>query len=162
MKQLLLDVKNRLATSTVLKYIDTDWGQMDLQSPPVMYPCVLVDIVQGQFDDETGGFQIGILILSVKVSDLMLSPGSKMASAKQKDNALLIFDYLSEINRLLHGWSGSDNYGPLTRVSITKSARQDGIKEYVINYKVQFTDDSAVENTNTIKKTSITVQMEKQ
>jgi|WetSurMetagenome_2_1015567.scaffolds.fasta_scaffold14226_3 hypothetical protein len=162
MKQLLLDVKNRLSSSSSLKHIDTDWGQLDLLTPPVSYPCALVDIVQGQFEDESEGFQIGILTLSVKIADVTLSPGSKSASLSQKDKALSIIDSISEVNWLLHGWSGSDHYGPLTRVSIMKNARQDGIREYVVSYKVQITDDSGIEQGKTIKKNTVTFQLEKE
>ncbi len=159
MKQLLLDVKNRLATSSILKHSDTDWGQLDLLTPPVTYPCALVDIVQGNFEDEAQGFQTGSLIISVRIADVPLSPGSKSASVAQKDKALTIFDAIKDVNELLHCWSGSDHYSPLSRIGFSKTSRQDGIREYVVNYKVQLTDTSGVDEGKTIEKSKITVQL---
>lgn len=145
MKQLLTDIKTRLTQVAELKYIDTDWGQLDIPNPPVKFPCALVDIMQGSFSDQAHGSQTGLLEISVRIAYMPLSPGSTGANTDQQSKALLIFDLIASINSSLHCWhQAGSNYGPLTRTAIRKAKRLDGIREYQVNYRVDLKDSSAV------------------
>ncbi len=44
MKQYITALRNQLATIASLKHIDTDWGQLNLEQPPVQYPCALLTV----------------------------------------------------------------------------------------------------------------------
>ncbi|MXV37691.1 hypothetical protein GO491_03200 [Flavobacteriaceae bacterium Ap0902] len=46
MKALLLQLQERIAEISDIKYVDEDWGQLDYYSPnmPVQWPCCLIDI----------------------------------------------------------------------------------------------------------------------
>lgn len=44
MKNIFLDIQNKLSNITELKYIDKNWGQLLYEQPPVKFPCALLDI----------------------------------------------------------------------------------------------------------------------
>lgn len=157
MKQLISDVLTRLADTGKLQYIDSDNGQLDIPQPPVKYPCALVDISASQPSDMSGSKQINVVTLQVRVADLVLSPGSMAASPAQKERALGMFDLIDVVNARLHGWHGSPHYGPLTKSGFKKVYRQDGLREFVVMYRVQVTDSSAVAELTRTKVNSIRV-----
>lgn len=64
MKQLIIDIQNRLASLPELKYIDIDWGQIDYyDQPPVKYPCALIEIRQADYSNEGQHVQYGTVII---------------------------------------------------------------------------------------------------
>lgn len=44
MKPYINALLTRLGTVSALKTIDTNWGQLAYEQPPVQFPCALVDI----------------------------------------------------------------------------------------------------------------------
>lgn len=45
MKQIFLSIQDYLAEQvTNLKYIDKNWGQLNIPQPPVQWPCCLIDV----------------------------------------------------------------------------------------------------------------------
>ncbi len=145
MKELIDDIKTRLSAVTQLKTIDEDWGQLDYysNSPPVKFPCALVDIDQVPWSDEGKLVQIGIASVSIRVADQRLTNTNVKAPTAQKTKALAFFDLVMYIHQKLHGWSGANNNGPLTRRMYRKVKRDDGIREVELIYTVEITDDSA-------------------
>ncbi|MEI6683445.1 MAG: hypothetical protein WCO44_12485 [Bacteroidota bacterium] len=147
MKTLIADLKTRLAQVPTIRYIDEDWGQLDYYSPnpPAKWPCALIDISQVQWTSQGQHIQTGMVQLSIRVADVRLANTNAKAPESQRTAAASIFDLLYSINEKLHGWTageGSD-YGPLTRVSTRRIAREDGIREFEIIYSVQLFETSA-------------------
>lgn len=157
MKQLIIDIKQRLSTVQTLKYIDTDWGQLDKLNPPVGWPCALVDILDGEYTNEGSHTQIGVLTVQISVADVIASPSSNGASAGQKERALSVFDLIRDVNAALHGWHGSPHYGSLTKQKFKRRPRPDGVRQYLLTYKVRLTDSSAKPEPPTLKVRSVRI-----
>ena len=151
MEQLLTDIQNRLAAAPMpadyaqqrkndrlFEYIDLDWGQCDFytgQMPPVKFPCALLDINAATYSNEGRLVQIGIVTVQVRILDLVLSNSSAQAPDGQRAKAARLFALLNETNRLLHGFHGN-GYGPLTRQTLTRVKRRDGLKEFALMFSV--------------------------
>ena len=145
MKQLIADLKTRLATVAAIRYIDEDWGQLDYYSPnqPVKWPCVIIDINQAAWGNQGEHVQIGLAQISIRVADMKLSNTNAKAPSSQQTAAASIFDLLTSIHAALHGWTADSASGPLTRTLTRKVNRDDGIREFEMIYSVQLFDDSA-------------------
>jgi hypothetical protein len=69
---------------------------------------------------------------------------SAKAPLNQKKRAFDIFTLLNDVYKKLHGWHAvNSHYGTLTRRNFQKTNREDGLKEYRLNYTVQLTDIKA-------------------
>ena len=161
MKKLIADLKTRLSTVPEIRYIDEDWGQLDYYSPnqPVKWPCAIIDISQATWGNQGLHVQIGLVQVSIRVADMKLSNTNLKAPASQQEAAASIFDLLSSIHAVLHGWAGDSTYGPLTRTLTRRVNRDDGIREFEMIYSVQIIDDSAKINFDTTPATpQVTVQ----
>lgn len=158
MEKLLTDIQNRLAGASMpaeyaqtrkndrlFEYVDLDWGQCDFyagQMPPVKFPCALLDINSATYSNEGRGVQIGIITIQVRILNMILSNSSAQVPKGQRNKAARMFALIRATNRLLHGFHG-EGYGQLTKQTITRVKRPDGLKEYALTYSVQITDDSA-------------------
>lgn len=131
-----------------LKYIDEDWGQLDYyqENPPVKFPCVLLELQQANWRNQSQKVQDGVLSISIRVADIRLSNTSLRAPAVQKDRAAAIWLILQNIHTALHGWRPGrfPEFGVLTRVSSRRVKRDDGIREFEVVYTTQCSDSSAV------------------
>lgn len=146
MQKLLTDIKTRLLEKVpALRYIDEDWGQLDYYSPdhPVKWPCVLIDIDQVQWRNQTKHIQDGIGQVSVRIADMKLGNTNVKAPANQKTAAGNILTVMEQAYKFLHGWTGDRRYGPMTRISTRKIKRDDGIREFEMLFAVQLVDSSA-------------------
>ena len=145
METLIKDIQNRLTEIPQLKYIDVDWGQLDYyDSPPVKYPCCLLDIVQGDFTDAGNLAQIGLIGVEIRLVDLLHTNTSAKAPEGQKNRAFDVLRLLTEIYKKLHGWHGlKSNYGTLTRRNFSRVNREDGLKEYRMLFLTEITDQKA-------------------
>lgn len=158
MKKLINDVIARLGDAKqiptvpprkndrLFEYVDIDWGQVDFYGdwpPPVKFPCSLIDIVASDYSNEGRLLQMDIVQMQVRIVEMVLSNSSYRAPGNQKEAAFRPFDLIWATNRLLHGWTGGKHYGPLTKLSMQKINRKDGLREYRLMYSVQLTDSSA-------------------
>jgi hypothetical protein len=151
MKQLLTDIQNRLAAAIhddkkLFAHVDLDWGQVDFYSdmPPVKFPCALIDVQSVEYSNEGQLIQLGQATVQIRIVDMILSHTSAGAPAEQREKASRIFDTLRETHRLLHGWTGTPtSYGKLTRKTLARVRRRDGLHEYTLAFEVVITDDSA-------------------
>ena len=147
----------------LFEYVDLDWGQCDFypgQTPPVKFPCALLDINAATYSNEGNLTQIGIITVQVRILDMVLNNSSAMAPVDQQKRVARMFTLITETNKLLHGFHGA-GYGPLTKQTLTRVKRRDGLKEFVLTYSVQLTDTSAAPAYRLIKVTPV-VQAEMQ
>ena len=143
MKQILINIQNRLAEISELRYIDEDWGQIDYYSPnmPVKWPCCLIDIQSGQFSNISKDAtkrpkdrQNGLFSVKITLANMKLTNTSYLAPQTQKDNAWAIFDLVEKIHEKLHGFSPDNNCEKMLRSSFGRTQRDDGVQEYAVIY----------------------------
>ncbi len=165
MELIITDIENKLMEGVPsLKYVDQDWGQMDFfQSPPVKYPCVLIDIQSGEYSDKGDLTQQGSITVILRVYDLKLSNSSGRAPINQKKEARKIWQLMAEINKSLHGQNFlQEGNGVPMRKSFRRIKREDGCIQTDMYYTIQFTDDSCAPVVQKTEATpSITVSLTK-
>jgi hypothetical protein len=169
MEALLSALIARLDTLTLtgvptskLDYIDVDWGQLDNydRQPPVKFPCALLDIRALNYSNTGNLGQIGIIDVEVRLADLILSNSSAGAPATQKAQAMRIFRLTEAVFKHLHGWETPalpnpqspipQLFGPLTRLSATRTKRTDGIKEMRMVFRAQLVEMGAHRTPQTV------------
>ena len=143
MKQVIQNIQDRLTQAVPeLKYVDQDWGQMDLYAnPPVKYPCALIDIQSAQYTNDGNFIQQGTATVVIRLFDLKLSNSSQGAPENQKENAKKIWQLIEDVNKALHGQNFlQEGYGLPMREQMRRTKRKDGCYQTELYYSVQFTD----------------------
>lgn len=144
MEVILSKIQERLSAEVKeLKYIDEDWGQMDVMQPPVKYPCAIIDIPEGNYTNNGELVQQGTLTVVVKCYNLKLTNSSAKAPQRQKDYNKQFWALQKKINMMLHGVDFiGDNYGVPIRTGFRKVKREDGITAIELYFSIQLTDSS--------------------
>lgn len=126
-----------------IKYISTDWGQLDYYAPehPVKYPCALVSIDTASYSNNGRSQQMAEATAIVKIATLRLGNVSNMAPQLHKDNGQKIFDTLEGIVQLLHGYSPTINCSALIRTLQKRVKRDDGVEMYEIHFSLMVKDN---------------------
>jgi hypothetical protein len=144
MKQLLIAVINQLGTIDSLEYVGENTGQLNTERPAVQFPCALIDIESIEWSDVGELHQKGLCELSVTVANLNFGNTSLYAPDNQKDDGFFIHQVIEDVYKALQGWTPLDSgVSMLTRKSMSKVMRSDGIQEYRINYALVMNDDLA-------------------
>ncbi|EGV44320.2 hypothetical protein BZARG_771 [Bizionia argentinensis JUB59] len=145
MDPIIKSIQDRIDTLPGVKYVDEDWGQLDYYSPnfPVQWPCVLIDISGGQFDNigrdraaNPVNRQTADATVSLTFANLKLTNSSGRAPQAQKDLAFSIWKLQEDVHALVHGWKPAENTGALIRRGFTRVKRDDGVQEYTVRYNM--------------------------
>ena len=147
MQTLVNDLRERIDSLALFKYIDEDWGQLDDYStnPPTKWPTALVDVVEAKPSNVGSLVQLLELTVLIRVAALRLSPSSQRATATQRTNSEKVFELCQTLQTSLHGWhKANSHYGTLTRVGLRRNKRDDGIREYQLLFKTTLKDASAI------------------
>lgn len=148
-KSVLTAIETALKPNPNIRYVNEDWGQLDFyDQPPVLFPCVLLECEAVDFTSTGRRSQQAKGSVAVRVADVKMinQPNAKVLSSTTTEERFAFFDLLNEINKELHGLSGVD-FTPLSRRSMNRARRDDGIREFVLVYDVAYVDNSAVGTT---------------
>lgn len=149
MTDILQAINNKLNEVSELRYIDENWGQLDLYGPqiPVQWPCALVDFNTGQFSNIGRDYrrtpqnrQEGTLTVEITIANLKLTNSSNKAPSFQKENAFGIWNLINKVHEILQGWSPVENAGVLIRTTFNKVRRDDGVQEFRVIYSIGLHD----------------------
>lgn len=136
MEKPFVDIQNRLMDKVkALKYIDEDWGQLELPNPPVQWPCSLIDCDDMDVSQAGAHTMVDKLTIVIRVADIRFSNTSAQAPPFQKEKAYELFTIMSKIIEVLHGWTGTPElYGRLQRTGQRRIRRKDGVRLYEIYF----------------------------
>jgi hypothetical protein len=147
---IFLNVQNRLSELPELKFIDQDLGQLEIdevgeRESPVAFPCSLFDIAEIRYTDNSFNSQQGEGILEVRLALLAYSAATHYyKDNKHKQNALAYYNIEHRVNKLLQGWSNSEYFNPLSRMSAQTERRKDNIRVRVLRYSFGFVENTAM------------------
>ncbi|TYB74574.1 hypothetical protein ES675_00070 [Bizionia algoritergicola] len=148
MDAVIQNIQDKVSTLPI-PYVDEDWGQLDYYSPnfPVKWPCVLIDVTNAQFDNlgqDKGAApvnrQTANTMVSLTIANLKLTNTSQRAPQNQKNAGFSIWKLQKDIHALIHGWRPAEWTGKLTRVSMQRIKRDDGVQEYTVVYSLGMTN----------------------
>lgn len=150
MKEILNAIQEQIATAVpAVKYIDENWGQLDLYGPeiPVKWPCVLIDLNQAQFTNIGRNNNVlppnrqqGTVVIELTVAALKLTNTSFRAPKTQQFHGFEIWEIAKEIHQKLHGWQPVGYSGGMIRTGISKVRRDDGVQEVRLLYSLGLND----------------------
>jgi hypothetical protein len=145
MLKVFIDIQNRLmAKVPALRYVDEDWGQLDYETPPVSFPCALIDCENMSVSQSGRHTMIDALTIVVRVADLRMSNTSGKAPEAQKEKAFALLDTIADVVRALHGWTGApESYGRLQRTAQKRTTLKNGIRIYDITFQCAAYNQSA-------------------
>jgi len=132
-----------------LKYIDEDWGQLDLYGAeiPVQWPCALISFSGANFSNMGTNVkavpvnrQEGTATLEIILATLKLTNSSHRAPVLQKNKAWEIWGIVKKVHEALHGWNPEPGSGKLIRTNMGRVRRDDGIQEIRVTYTVGLHD----------------------
>lgn len=138
-----LAVQNRISTKVpAIKWIDQDLGQLEFYSvkPPVLFPCILLDIVDVQYTDNSLNSQIATATLEVRLAVTSYHHSAHITPLNRTQRALEY--YL--VNQALHGWCDGNYFAPLSRKSSQTEKREDALRVRPLKYEFAFMDDTAM------------------
>ena len=150
-------------------FIDQELGQMEYHNgdnrPPVLWPCVLIDIEDADFENIGENAQTGVLRLCLRIGFPPFSATSAATPAPYKNKALEYYNLEYNLHQAMQGWSPdtvtvddttnpvttadlSNIYGHMIRIKAMTEQRSDMIRVRAITYTLSM-DDYSTEDTVT-------------
>lgn len=146
MESILKSIQNKLGTEvTDLKYVDENWGQLDLYGPeiPVQWPCSLITLNSANYSNlgtdvsaKPMNRQEATVSVELTFAKLKLTNTSFRTPAFQKDKAWEIWEIVRKAHEVLHGWNPAVNCGKMIRMGMSSVRRDDGVQEIRVVYSV--------------------------
>jgi len=105
-----------------LRWVDMNLGQMNMEHPPVSYPCVLVDLSYIKHSNTGRGSQLGYATLEIELFFNVNSPSNNTAPQAMQEQAFQHFDIVEKVNQAISGLSG-ETFSTLNRTDTKRNAQ---------------------------------------
>ena len=125
LKDLLQELIETLSGIKELRYVATDWGQLDYEQPPVQWPCALIDIPGLQCSGLSGASLMNEGTVTIQLVNQPPQRTSARAPKAQQDANMVLFGLIDRIYELLHGVD-SERHTPLVLKSVRVHDTQTG------------------------------------
>lgn len=158
MKQIFLSIQSRLASSaSSLKYIDKNWGQLNLPQPPIKFPCCLIDIDSIDYSMGTLSTRLANASIILTIADHHSVRSSALAPAK--NNSYDILDLLEVIISALDGWRVPNTTQSLVRTRLAKAYSDQSYDVYSLTFSTAWVEHIQQEGQTVKASPSISVQL---
>lgn len=147
MKELYEAIATRLLDEVEeIACVDIEQGQLsalDENNRPVLpLPCALIDIAYTNCEDQGGDMQLVKARIVVRLAFPVQQPTDSLSVDRRREAALAYMDTVDEVYKALQGYD-SDNFSPLSRISMTPDNRYRGIKVMNLTFETTFVDETA-------------------
>lgn len=132
-------IMQQLQSITELKWIDIDMGQLDLEHPPVDFPCALIDVENIDYSDASEGTEIGDTLIAIKIAQLCITESNHRTPTIYKQQGAAQFNLIKEVHKKLKGFQG-ESFAPLRRTRLEK-VKKVFPKSYTLYYSTSLFDD---------------------
>jgi len=140
MNELLQALQTLLAGVEALKYIDADWGQLNLEQPPVKYPCAVIGIESAEYGNMGNHAQQGAVRFSVTIAQQRLNRTNAGAKSETKERAAEFWTLYHDVSDALHCRPlGIENFGSPVRTEMRHSVNR-GLDLIEIIFTVAYRD----------------------
>lgn len=132
-------------------YAAEDWGQLDYYEgrPPVTFPCVLYDICEATYTNRSMNAQDVRGKVRLRIADYR--PTNVSSKSPDALKIFKMYDLFRNVYVAVQGLSG-ETFSPLTRTSLQRVYREDGIREFLMDFEFEAIDNDAVKRTKTVKR----------
>lgn len=129
MKQYFTALKERLSSVSTLRTVDVEWGQLNYEQPPVLFPCALIDMSSTSIaavKPDSVNVQASVNIL---VADLRYN--------RQQSTAFDIYQTIEDVAQKLQGWTDG-RFRQLSLISIAPVSDAPGFSAYQLQFSTSF------------------------
>ena len=159
MKQIFLSIQDRLSTMVpALRYIDKNWGQLNIPQPPVQWPCCLIDLANIDYSQTSSLDRLATATINIVVADQHTVRSS--AKAPSISDAYDILDVLEAIMEALEGWRVQDTTQTLTRSNLAKTYSDRSYDVYTLTFTTAWVERPNNEGGTVKASPSISVQLQ--
>lgn len=152
METIFKSVAAKLKTITELKWIDHDFGQLELENPPVNYPCALIDVPDILFSQTTLLEQQGDTTVTVRLAFKVYDRTTTEAPTLMQGRAVEHFAVLKKVWQALHGHEDDDaNFNTLIRTALQRGKSIEP-RVYTLTFKTALFNENTPE---TIEKNTL-------
>lgn len=142
MKIIFEAVMNRLKEQVPeLAWIDVNLGQLELENPPVDYPCALVDIPTINYENLGNRAQIGQVNVEIELYFQVATPSNMATPLDLRVQAAEHFTIVNKVYVALEGFA-QDHFGCLNRRQFTRN-KKIAPRGFVLDFVCTTTDTSA-------------------
>lgn len=131
-----------LATIPEIKWVDQDFGQMEMERPPVVYPCVLIGIDLPRTENLGQNKQNCNVIINLRICFSYTGEVSFKAPEEARERGLAYYRTVKEIYKKVQGQR--IGLRPLSRTQQMENNRPDRVKVLDMPFSTMFVDESAV------------------
>ena len=143
------DLQDMLSQELPKVFIDRDWGQLDMEQPPVGWPCILIDIEEVQPRPLTDGNERNKATVVMKVANKRTNSSSAHAPRVSKEKSMETLNLSDDIHGFVQGYAADGaEYSKLQEVSFYKLENLPGIEGYAMRYTTSY---SFIKETPTIQ-----------
>jgi hypothetical protein len=134
-------------TIPAIRYISQDYGQLDFydDTPPVSWPCLLVDINNANYSQGGHNLQLVEASVTLRLAHTSYSDISNLPPAQVLELGLKHLELEQQVITALHNWQPAhEELGSLTMESVASAKRDDNIRERVITLSTSMQYDATV------------------
>ena len=144
MKQIFLSIQDYLAEQvTNLKYIDKNWGQLNIPQPPVQWPCCLIDVASIDYTHTSDLGRLADASIELTIADHHTVRSS--AKAPSKSDAYDILDVIEDVIEALEGYRVPDTTQALTRTRLAKAYSDQSYDVYTLTFTTAWVENISKE-----------------
>lgn len=137
MKTLYLKIIELLSEIPEIKYIDLNFGQLQEEKPPLIYPAVLINMDESVVDDVQDAFQIIAGNFDLTICMKMLGETHSLAPAETRAKALEYLDITEKIYKKLQGYQDS-HFDAFSRKTAKDQNIRKGLKTTVQRFETSW------------------------
>ena len=124
MKELFKALRDIIAAVTAIQWVDYDLGQLDVEPPPVSWPCALFSFNSGDYESISAANDTGTIAIEVVVGFRLHERTHSKAQESFSDLALEHIDTVEDVRIALSGLTGT-SFAPIGYKGFKKDSRSD-------------------------------------
>jgi hypothetical protein len=135
----------RLQEVDGLKYIDLQMGQLEMDKPPVSWPCALIDIALTNCEDIGGGIQLCKCVITIVLGfSTSIDQTASIYPEERRALNMQYFKVINDVYKQLQGYYDNE-IDRLSRRSLSNDLKKDTFKVSFMPFETEFQDLSAAE-----------------
>lgn len=142
MKTLYLKLIELLSEIPEIKYIDLNYGQLQEEKPPLVYPAVLISMDESVIDDVQDAFQIIAGNFDLTICMKMLGETHSHAPEETRTKALEYLEITEKIYKKLQGYQDS-HFDSFSRKTAKDQNIRKGLKTTVQRYETSWRETAS-------------------
>lgn len=143
---MLLAIQEKIKTEIPeIKWVDQDFGQLEIyeERPAVQFPCLLVDFIDTDFDQQGDKVQWAKQMIQFKLGFNPYTSASSATPAKQQQQALAFYEIEKLLYQVFQQWDGNEICQPMIRTKTITQQREDTYRVRIILFTTSYDDDTA-------------------